>query len=37
VRVDDTTKNHKQDQIEVEEAYSVIRHVLQWETGGPLR
>jgi hypothetical protein len=35
VRVGDTTKNHKQDLIGAEEAYSVIRSVLRWETGGP--
>jgi hypothetical protein len=35
VKVGDTTKNHRQDYVGAEEAYSVIRSVVRWETGGP--
>lgn len=35
VKVSDTTKNFRQDNISTEHAYSVIRDVLQWETGAP--
>lgn len=35
VRVEDTTKNHRQEHIGIQDAYSVIRSVVQWETGGP--
>jgi hypothetical protein len=34
VKVGDTTKNHRQDRVGAEYAYSVIRSVVRWETGG---
>lgn len=37
VTVADTTKDHRQNPIAKEAAYSVIRNVKRWETGGPLR
>jgi hypothetical protein len=32
--VEDTTKNHRQMTIAVEDSYSIIRDVVRWETGG---
>jgi len=37
VKVGDTTKNHSQHRVEVQDAYSVIRSVVEWNTGGPPR
>ena len=37
VLVEDTTKNHSENHIAAEDAYSVIREVVRWETGGPPR
>jgi hypothetical protein len=35
VQVADTGKSHRKDRINPEEAYSVVRSVIRWETGGP--
>jgi hypothetical protein len=37
VRVNDTGKNHRQDKVGAEESYSVVREVVEWPTGVPLR
>jgi hypothetical protein len=37
VRVEDTRKTHRQNVISAEESYSVVRDVVEWQTGGPLR
>ena len=37
VRVDDTGKNYRQTAVSTEESYSVIRDVVEWQTGGPSR
>jgi hypothetical protein len=37
VSVGYTTKNHLQITVTAEEGYSVVREVLNWETGGPSR
>jgi hypothetical protein len=37
VRVEDTGKNHRQIAITADECYSVIREVVEWQTGGPSR
>jgi hypothetical protein len=34
VRVEDTSKTHDRSQVESEEAYSVVRNVIEWQTGG---
>ncbi|PWU04167.1 MAG: hypothetical protein C5B51_17350 [Terriglobia bacterium] len=37
VRVEDTRKNHRQIAVNRDECYSVIRDVIEWQTGGPSR
>jgi hypothetical protein len=37
VKVEDTAKNHKQIAVTGDECYSVIRDVVEWQTGGPSR
>jgi hypothetical protein len=37
VKVEDTGKNHRQAAISANESYSVIRDVVEWQTGGPSR
>ena len=37
VRVEDTSKTHACGKVESEQAYSVIRDVIEWQTGGRLR
>ena len=37
VRVEDTTKTHRQSAVNDGESYSVIRDVVKWETGVPSR
>jgi hypothetical protein len=37
VRVDDTSKTHDCGRIESEQAYSVVRDVIEWQTGGRLQ
>lgn len=37
VKVEDTRKNHRQIAITADDCYSVIRDVLEWQTGGPSR
>jgi hypothetical protein len=37
VRVEDTGKNHRQIAVSADESYSVIRDVVEWQTGGPSR
>jgi hypothetical protein len=34
VTVEDTSKNHRQEVIAAEQSYSVIRDVVEWQTGG---
>jgi len=35
VKVGDTVKNHLQKGVSADERYSVIREVIEWQTGGP--
>jgi hypothetical protein len=37
VRVEDTTRTHRQNAISADERYSVVRDVIEWRTGGPAR
>ena len=37
VKVEDTGRNHRQIAITADECYSVIRDVVEWQTGGPSR
>ena len=34
VRVEDTSKSHDRDHVDPQQAYSVVRDVVSWETGG---
>ena|ERR1041385_1339103 len=37
VRVEDTSRNHRQEAVIGDQSYSVIRDVIEWRTGGRLR
>jgi hypothetical protein len=37
VRIEDTAKTHDRGHIEPDSAYSVVREVIEWRTGGGLQ